>query len=177
MLRILLSPDSSHSGADRHSSSVLSLREHESKTDTHHVGVVFLHPLPLADPDVVADDNHKRAEDGEDDGEDTGRGGDGERRVSDGHSGSTPCGNGGDGESTRLGVDVDDAGVCGCEELEHCWREEDSYDCADTLGEPLLDGRSAEQESSTEIARQIGRLIGTVLKSIKELDAEKRREN
>lgn len=159
-LGVLLSPDVHCESTDTHSRSVDSLRKDESKADTHHVRVVLPYPLPLANPNVVAKQHHERAKDGEDNGEDTGRLGDGERRIRDSHGCGAPRRDGRSGELARLGRWIENAGIRGCEEDEHGRGEEDGDEGADTLGEPLLHRWCTEEEPDAEVTSQIGGLIG-----------------
>lgn len=106
----------------------------------------------------MADNDHHGAEDGESNGKVAGGWRDGERRVGDSDRGCAPGGDGGNTESAGLSVDVNDARVGGGKELEHSRREEHGNDGTETLSEPLVDRRSAQQETSSEVANKIGGL-------------------
>lgn len=109
----------------------------------------------------MADDDHESAENSKHDGEDTGALGDGERRVGDGDGGRAPCGDRGTGERAGLGFHVNDAGVSLDEEDEHGRSKEDRDDRAQTLGNPLLLGVCAEEETDAEVTDQIGGLVSS----------------
>jgi hypothetical protein len=116
--------------------------------------------LPCSTVGVVTDYDHDGTEDGEDDGKNTTAGWHWELWVGHGHCDSSPGGDGWSAERTGLGVDVQNARVGLCEKHEERWSQEDCNNRSKTLGDPLLLRRGLEQETNTEVADKIGRLVG-----------------
>lgn len=116
-------------------------------------------PLELADPDVVPDEHHDGAKDGEHNAEDAARGRDRERRIGDRDRDRAPGRDRGRGEGAGFGVDVDDTRVRFSEEDKHGRREEDGDNGAGALGEPLLVWRGAEEEANAEVGDEVGGLV------------------
>jgi len=122
--------------------------------------MIDANPFELADPDVVSDEDHDGAEDGEDDAKYTRGSRDGESGICDGDGDGAPGGDGGGGKGADVGVDVDDAGVGFGEEHEHGWGEEDGDDGAEALGHPLLVRWGTEEEADAEVGDEVGGLVG-----------------
>lgn len=156
---VLLRPEVRRQGTNDHGGTVLSLWKNKGERDAHHVRMVLSDPLKTTDPDIVSDDDHDTAEDGEDNGKDATGCWDWEGRISDGDRNGLPCGDRGSGEGARFGFIVYDAGIGLAEEHKHCRCEKDGDNGADALCEPLLLGRCAEQETDAKVGNQISSLV------------------
>ena len=73
----------------------------------------------------------------------------------------TPCRHRRGDESTGVSIDIDDTRVSGGEEDEQRRGKEDGDDRTNGLGEPLLLGRRAEEETDAEIANKVGSLVSS----------------
>lgn len=106
----------------------------------------------------MAEDNDEDGENGQTDGEDGGRFGDRDGGLGDGHCDGFPGSDRGCAERALLGLGVENTGVCLHEEDEHAGGQEHGNDGSNGLSVPLELGRSAQQETDTEINHKIGTL-------------------
>lgn len=102
----------------------------------------------------MAEDDLENGEDAEANGEDAGRARDGDVGAGDNLGHSSPGTDGRNQEGAVLGLGVRDAGVGSGEQDEQTGRKPNGDEGSDSLGDELLVGRCAEQETGTEIGRQ-----------------------
>ena len=108
---VLLRPEISWDSAHDLSGTVDGLGDDKGQRNAHHVRVIRTDPLKAANPEIVADEDHERAEDGKHNGENARRGGHGQFRVSDGDGHSAPGRHGGYVELTVLSTNLKNARI------------------------------------------------------------------
>lgn len=158
----VLAPDSSDYGTKERRIGEDWNGQHEGERDGTPVGKIGAVLLTLTDEVVVTEDDLDDRHGAHNAGKDAGLDGDADAGVGDGLGDSGPSSHGRSLEGTVvIVVGVDDAGVGGGEEDEHARGKENGDQGADGLGDPLLQRRGAEEETSTEIRSKVGGHIGS----------------
>jgi len=152
-------PKVSNTGTDSHGNGVLCLREQEAKTQNHHVWHELCGLDVALSVQPVSGDNDNDTNDGENNGEYSGRGGDGEGWVGHSDGNSAPSRDRWCKEVARVReFEVDDAWVGFGEEDKDGRGKPDADERADTLGVPLNSRWGPKQETDLEVIDEIARL-------------------